>query len=91
MRSKSINAVKSAVGLALMSTGLAVSAQASAGENPFLAKDLGSGYQLASKDMEGKCGEATLHGGQRMGRCPGPLNWSSRTLSYSNTKGSAGP
>lgn len=58
MATKSITAMKSALGLAVMSTGLAVSASATAGENPFLAQDLGSGYQLASKDMEGKCGEA---------------------------------
>lgn len=57
MSNKSINTVKTAIGLAFISSTLAAPVSALA-ENPFVVNDLGSGYQVASKDAEGKCGEA---------------------------------
>lgn len=57
MSNKSINTVKTAIGLAFLSSTLAAPLSALA-ENPFVVNDLGSGYQVAAKDAEGKCGEA---------------------------------
>ncbi len=57
----SFNALKVTVGAALLTSTLGASMSTLA-ENPFVANDLGSGYQLASRDAEGKCGE---------GRCGG--------------------
>ena len=55
----SIKPISAAVGVALV-TSLAVSASASAADNPFATADLNSGYLLANQDAdteEGKCGE----------------------------------
>lgn len=58
MTKKSISTVRAAIGLAFISGSLAAPVSADAAGNPFAINDLGSGYQLASKDAEGKCGEA---------------------------------
>ncbi len=51
-----LNALKVGMGVAFVSSTLAAPL-ASASDNPFVANDLGSGYQLADKHGEGKCGE----------------------------------
>jgi uncharacterized low-complexity protein len=72
MSNKSINTVKTAIGLAFLSSTLATPLSALA-ENPFVATDLGTGYQVASKDAEGKCGEgkcgADKAGKEAEGKC----------------------
>ncbi|MGD9661214.1 MAG: hypothetical protein AB7U63_08070 [Porticoccaceae bacterium] len=72
MSNKSINTVKTAIGLAFLSSTLATPLSALA-ENPFVATDLGTGYQVASKDAEGKCGEgkcgADKAGKETEGKC----------------------
>jgi len=58
----SFNTLKIAVGTAFLTSSLGASMTTLA-DNPFVANDLGSGYQLASRDAEGKCGEGKCGGG----------------------------
>lgn len=55
------NAIRTALGIAFVSSSMAAPMSAVA-ENPFVANDLGSGYQLASNQAEGKCGEGKCGG-----------------------------
>ena len=55
------NAIRTALGIAFVSGSMAAPLTAMA-ENPFVANDLGSGYQLASNAAEGKCGEGKCGG-----------------------------
>ena len=56
-KSKIVNPVAAAVGVAFVSS-LAASTSAVAADNPFSTTDLDAGYQLAGeKGKEGKCGE----------------------------------
>ena len=48
--------LSAAVGAAFVAS-LALSPLASAAENPFELRALTSGYEVAEKDAEGKCGE----------------------------------
>lgn len=50
-----LNPLAATIGAAFMAS--ALSAPVTAAENPFAATDLGQGYQLAEKGMEGSCGE----------------------------------
>lgn len=65
MNNKSSNvtstAIRAAMGIAFVSGSMAAPLSATA-ENPFVANDLGSGYQLASNHAEGKCGEGKCGG-----------------------------
>lgn len=56
MRNKSIDAVKTAFGFAFLLSTSAIPLSTLA-DNPFVANDLGGGYQVGSNDAEGKCGE----------------------------------
>ncbi|HNJ74296.1 MAG TPA: hypothetical protein PL081_04485, partial [Pseudomonadales bacterium] len=49
MQSKSINSLKGALGVAFLSGSLAGPVLADTTGNPFVANDLGSGYQVAEK------------------------------------------
>ena len=55
------NAIRAAFGIAFVSSSMAAPLSA-APENPFVANELGSGYQLASNAAEGKCGEGKCGG-----------------------------
>lgn len=55
------NAIRTAMGIAFVSGTIAAPVTAVA-DNPFVANDLGSGYQLASNHAEGKCGEGKCGG-----------------------------
>jgi uncharacterized low-complexity protein len=56
-KSKFVNPVAAAVGVAFVSS-LAASSSVVADDNPFSTEDLDAGYQLAGeKGKEGKCGE----------------------------------
>jgi len=55
------NAIRTALGIAFVSGSMAAPITTMA-ENPFVANDLGSGYQLASNATEGKCGEGKCGG-----------------------------
>lgn len=63
-KSASSNTLKTVVGLAFLSGSIAVPLVAQA-ENPFVANDIGSGYQLAAMDNEGKCGEGKCGEGKK--------------------------
>ena len=54
-------AIRTALGIAFVSSTMAAPLSAVA-ENPFVANDLGGGYQLASNATEGKCGEGKCGG-----------------------------
>ena len=56
MKNKTATTFSKSLGLAIISGTLTVPLTAVA-DNPFSATDIGNGYQLASKDAEGKCGE----------------------------------
>lgn len=56
MSNKSISNLKTTLGMAVVTSSLAAPL-AIADTNPFAATDLGTGYQLAEKQAEGKCGE----------------------------------
>ena len=61
-KSKFINPVSAAVGVAFVSS-LAASSSVLADENPFSTAELDAGYQLAGeKGKEGKCGEGKCGG-----------------------------
>lgn len=70
MSNKSLNTVKAALGLAIMSGSFAAPLAAH-GENPFVINDLGSGYQVADNHAEGKCGEGKCGEGAKdtEGKC----------------------
>jgi uncharacterized low-complexity protein len=55
MSNKTINSLRITAGIAFMSSTLAAPL-ATAADNPFVANDIGSGYQLADSHAEGKCG-----------------------------------
>jgi uncharacterized low-complexity protein len=63
-KSASLNTLKTVVGLAFLSGSIAVPLVAQA-ENPFVANEIGSGYQLAAMDSEGKCGEGKCGEGKK--------------------------
>ncbi|MEZ5528779.1 MAG: hypothetical protein R3E57_02365 [Porticoccaceae bacterium] len=63
-KSASLNTLKTVVGLAFLSGSIAIPLVAQA-ENPFVANDIGSGYQLAAMDSEGKCGEGKCGEGKK--------------------------
>jgi len=56
MSEQKIKPLAAAVGAAFM-VSVALSPVASAASNPFQLSELTSGYEVASKDAEGKCGE----------------------------------
>ncbi len=56
MAEQKIKPLAAAVGAAFM-VSIALSPVASAASNPFQLSELTSGYEVASKDAEGKCGE----------------------------------
>ena len=56
MKNKTATTFSKSLGLAMISGTLTAPLTAVA-DNPFSATDIGNGYQLASKDAEGKCGE----------------------------------
>jgi len=56
MSEQKIKPLAAAVGAAFM-VSVALSPIASATSNPFQLSELKSGYEIASKDAEGKCGE----------------------------------
>jgi len=61
-KSKFVNPVAAAVGVAFVSS-LAASSAVLAADNPFDTSDLDAGYQLAcEKGKEGKCGEGKCGG-----------------------------
>ena len=60
-RNKSVNTLQTVVGLAVIAGSLSLPLTSHAG-NPFVANDLGGGYQLAGKVGEGKCGEGKCGG-----------------------------
>ncbi len=53
---KVVTPLASALGAAVVTSAM-LAPMAFASENPFAATELSSGYNLASKDAEGKCGE----------------------------------
>jgi len=60
-----------ALGATVVTSALSI-AGAQANENPFVTQDLASGYNLASADMEGKCGEGKCGGDKKAdkeGKC----------------------
>ena len=57
MSEQKIKPLAAAVGAAFM-VSVALSPVASAASNPFQLSELSSGYEVAGKDAEGKCGEA---------------------------------
>ena len=58
---KKLNPIATAIGITMV-TGLAALPLAGAAENPFSVTDLGSGYKVAEKGKEGKCGEGKCGG-----------------------------
>lgn len=71
-RKKSFNSVSGALGAAFVASAISLPLSAAEPGNPFAATDLGSGYQLASKDAEGKCGEGKCGEGKKAakeGKC----------------------
>ena len=56
MAKKLVTPLAAAVGAAFVASA-SLAPLATAAENPFAAQELTSGYNLASKDAEGKCGE----------------------------------
>jgi len=62
IKSKFVNPVTAAVGVAFVSS-VAASTTVAADENPFSSAELDAGYQLAGeKGKEGKCGEGKCGG-----------------------------
>ena len=62
-----------ALGATVAASALTI-AGAQANENPFVTQDLAGGYNLASADMEGKCGEGKCggdHKAKNEGKCGG--------------------
>ena len=60
-----------ALGATVAASALTI-AGAQANENPFVTQDLAGGYNLASADMEGKCGEGKCGGDKKAdkeGKC----------------------
>jgi len=74
MSKKTITPVVAIAGIALAG-GMAISGMANAGENPFAAKGMSSGYlQVAEAEDEGKCGEGKCSGEKKSeneGKCSG--------------------
>ncbi len=70
MSNKTSRIVTSVFGASFLASSLAMPLAAVA-DNPFSATDLGSGYQLASKDAEGKCGEGKCGGEESKGDAEG--------------------
>ncbi|MFT6420615.1 MAG: putative low-complexity protein [Porticoccus sp.] len=78
MKQLTKNTFKSTLGMAFISTSL-ILPMASMADNPFVATDLGNGYQLAGKHAddkpgegkcgEGKCGEADAAPKSEEGKC----------------------
>ena len=62
IKSKFVNPIAAAVGVAFVSS-VAASTAVAADENPFSSAELDAGYQLAGeKGKEGKCGEGKCGG-----------------------------
>lgn len=55
-KSNKLNPLAAAAGAAFLATSMGATT-VQAAENPFATTDLSSGYQLADKHKEGKCGE----------------------------------
>jgi len=72
MTKQSIKPMAAAVSVAFTAT-LALAPAALANQNPFQADQLSSGYNLASKHAEGKCGEGKCGGdkAKEEGKCGG--------------------
>jgi len=51
-----LNPITASISAAVVASALST-AGVQASENPFATNDLGSGFMIASKDHEGKCGE----------------------------------
>ena len=70
MTKQSIKPMAAAVSVAFTAT-LALAPAALANQNPFQADQLSSGYNLASKHAEGKCGEGKCGGdkAKEEGKC----------------------
>lgn len=62
---KSFNPFTATIGAAFVASAVSLPLNAAAADNPFVANDIGSGYQLASKDAEGKCGEGKCGEGKK--------------------------
>ncbi|PLW81038.1 hypothetical protein CWI75_17845 [Kineobactrum sediminis] len=63
MNRKTSKITQTIAGISFLAGSLAFPLSAAA-ENPFSAIDLGNGYQVASKDAEGKCGEGKCGGAE---------------------------
>ena len=71
MSIKKLTPIAAAVGAAFLATA-SLSTVVSAGENPFAAQPLESGYNLAGAEKEGKCGEGKCGEGKKAdkeGKC----------------------
>ena len=70
MANKLMTPLAAAVGAAFVASAT-LAPLASAGENPFAAQELTSGYNLAGKHSEGKCGEGKCGGDKaaKEGKC----------------------
>lgn len=66
MTKQSIKPMAAAVGVAFAAS-MALAPAALANQNPFQADQLSSGYNLASKHVEGKCGGDKAEGGGKCG------------------------
>ena len=70
MSEHKIKPLTAAVGAAFM-VSVALSPMASAASNPFQLSELSSGYEVASKDAEGKCGEGKCGEGKAKAKAEG--------------------
>jgi uncharacterized low-complexity protein len=67
MAKNKVTPLAAAVGAAFLASA-SLSPVSSAAENPFAAQELNSGYKLAAKDAEGKCGEGKCGEGKCGGK-----------------------
>ncbi|MGH1472130.1 MAG: HvfA family oxazolone/thioamide-modified RiPP metallophore [Cellvibrionaceae bacterium] len=67
MAKKNLTPLAAAVGAAFLASA-SLSSVVSASENPFASSDLQSGYNLAEKGAEGKCGEGKCGEGKCGGK-----------------------
>ncbi len=73
---KKLSPLAKALGITTVVAGLAAMPIANAASNPFQMNDLDSGYKVAEKGKEGKCGEGKCgegKKGKKEGKCGGEM------------------